>query len=383
MKDNRYFAVNWTDGVKISKHHFINTYYHTVSSIKDATQSKLHNYDYGLMESVVGSVSSMDLEILTQTHERLELRLQSCNAVTAGGYRIVFEPKMYGDSLPMAVLESKNIDINSHLFFNVVISVNPYDLVPVGEPDPEVVPLHHPHVLPKIKLEIIPENQFNKDFYQTCFLLVGKVQWRNGSFIVDKDYTPPTSKIKYHGKLHSFLQNIMKVMVNLRDYSVIINKKNRDKSQSNPLVRNTFSLCNRVLDFIGQYSFEFNQLGEEQPPIFIAHKISILSNYLANELSIMNEEEREKLLQYYYEWIDIKPSEFESTLGRLNNLKYDHNNINEMIEEVNYFVAIIDRLWKRLSELEYIGQRKDNIVVSEESIQEKRATKDRAWSIID
>lgn len=382
MKNN-YYAVNWTDGVKLTKDHFIENYFNSIDTINDSVQTRMHTYDYGLLQAGKGVLSALDIKVETHTEERLVLALHSCNALTKGGCKIAFSSDMYGGDIPTAKIESKDIDTNSNLEFYVMVTVNPFELVPVGEPDPEVIPLHHPSVLPKVSLKIIPKNQFNSNFMDTYFLLASKVYWRNGSFVVDKEYTPPVSRIMYYKPLHEFYKRIAQVLVRLRNYSVIINKKNRTKQQSNTLVRNTFLLSNKVMDFVSQHTFEFNQTGEEQSPVYIAQKISILANYLSNELTIMEETEKEKLLQYYYEWIDIKPSVFETTLGNVIDMNYDHQDINNALDKIDYFMAVMDKLWKRLSDLEYIGQRKDNIVISEESMSIKTSTKSKSWSIID
>ncbi len=383
MKNNNHYAVNWTDGVKITKDHFTESYFNSVNTVRDAVETSIHSYDYGLLEAKKGMLSALEIETKTHTEERLVLELHSCNALTAGGCKIEFNAAMYGGEMPTAIIESKDIDTNNNLEFYLVVTINPFELIPVGEPDPEVIPLHHPYVLPKIDLKIISKNQFNSNFLEKYFLLVGKLQWKNGSFIVDNKYTPPVARIMYHKPLHGFYKKIGQILIRLRNYSVIINKKNNDKLQSNALVRNTFLLSNKVMDFVSQYTYEFNQIGEEQSPIYIGQKISVLANYLFNELMIIEETEKEKLLQYYYEWIDIKPSVFETTLGDVIDIKYNHQDINDTLNKVDYFISILDRLWKRLSELEYIGQRKDNIVISEESMTTKTESKSKSWSIID
>ncbi|MBE7653838.1 hypothetical protein [Tenacibaculum finnmarkense] len=383
MKNKDYYPVNWTDGVKLTKDHFIDNYFNTINSINDSVKTRMHTYDYGLLQAINGAVSALEIEVKTHTEERLVLALHSCNALTKSGYKIAFSAEMYGGDIPTAKIESKDVDTNSNVEFYVMVAINPFELLPVGEPDPEVIPLHHPYVLPRIGLKIMPKNQFNSNFMDANFLLVSKVYWRNGNFVVDKEYTPPVSRIVYYKPLHDFHKKIAQVLVRLRNYSVIINKKNRDKQQSNTLVRNTFLLSNKAMDFVGQHIFEFNQIGEEQPPVYIAQKISILANYLSNELTIMEETEKEKLLQYYYEWIDVKPSVFEATLGEVIDMNYNHHEINNTLDKVDYFMAIMDRLWKKLSDLEYIGQRKDNIVISEESMSIKAKPQNKSWSIID
>ena len=233
MKNNNYYAVNWTDGVKLTKDHFIESYFNSVNAVRESIETRVHAYDYGLLQAKKGMLSALEIETQTHTEERLVLELHSCNAVTIGGCKIEFSLDMYGGDAPTAKIESKDIDTNSNLEFYVIVTINPFELVPVGEPDPEVIPLHHPYVLPKVGLKIIPKNQFNSSFLDKYFLLAGKIYWKNGSFILDKEYTPPVSRILYHKPLHEFYKKIGQILIRLRNYSIIINKKNRDIQPSN------------------------------------------------------------------------------------------------------------------------------------------------------
>jgi hypothetical protein len=384
MEDQKNFAVNWTDGVKITQDHFLDSYYNAIHTIQDSAATMMNSYNYGVIGTSRGNLKSLEIETYIHTNERLVLRLQACNAVTPNGARIVFLPDMYGGELPSASVDSGNIDAASTVDFVVVVTVNPFDLVPVGEPDPEVIPLHHPYALPKISLSIVQKDQLNDNFLNTYFLVVGHVQWKNGVFNLDEKFIPPVTKIMYHDDLTTFYNRVCQVMMELKANSLLINDKNRTKYGNNKLARNTFALCAKVLDFIGQNQFEFNEIGLEQSPIFLVQKISTLANYLSNELALMEKAEKESVLQYYYEWIDIKPSIFEATIGEVMQYKYNHQDIATMIAKIDYFIAIMSSLWKKLGQLEYVGQRKENIVISEDSQESSAvAARRRSWSIID
>lgn len=383
MENQKNYAINWTDGVKITQDHFLESYYNAIHTIQDSAATSMNSYNYGVIGSSRGNAKSLEIETYIHTNERLVLRLQACNAVTANGARIVFLPDMYGGELPTASVDSGNIDANSTEDFAVVLTINPFDLVPVGEPDPEVIPLHHPYALPKISLSIVHKDQLNDNFLNTYFLVVGHVQWKNGVFNLDEKFIPPVTKIMYNDELTTFYNRICQVMMELKSNSLLINDKNRTKYSGNKLARNTFALCEKVLDFIGQNQFEFNEIGLEQPPIFMTSKISTLANYLSNELALMEKAEKEEVLQYYYEWIDIKPSIFEATIGEVMQFKYNHQDIASMIAKVDYFIAIMSQLWKKLGQLEYVGQRKENIVISEDRHEVSATQRKRSWSIID
>lgn len=376
-----HFLINWTDGVKINKDHFIESDFHHLEALSDSTSARLTSYNYGLLAPHSGYNESLSLSVDVHTQERLVLRLKYCNAITRKGHRIVFKPDMYGGDEPTATIESSDIDVN--LNFLVVIAINPFNLVPAGEPDPESIPLHHPYALPKIDLHIISKSQSNTSFLEKHYLIVGKVQWRNGAFLMDGNYLPPVSKIKHHSKLLTFHKKVGDSLIKLRNYSLIINRKNRHKFENNKLAHNTFKLCLKVMDYVSDYIFKYSQMGEENAPIFLAQSISVLGNYISTELAILQEDDRENLLQYYYEWVDIKPSVFEAAIGEVINLNYNHLEINEAIDKLDFFMAILERLWKKMSDLEYIGIRKDNIVISEDKISLRPNKNNSSWSIID
>ena len=95
----------------------------------------------------------------------------------------------------------------------------------------------------------------------------------------------------------------------------------------------------------------------------------------------MDDKEKELLLQYYYEWMDVKPSELISVMFEAKSAVYDHNDIAQTLEKLNQFLGVLKRLWQKLSELEHIGIRKENIVISEET--KVSAPKSNTWSILD
>lgn len=168
MKTLTYLPVNWVNGLKLtSKHFFANQYSQTEALNREAGRS-LTSYNYGLGEVLEGIGDNLEIEISGDTMSTLCVRLKSCNAITKGGLPIVYYDGLYGDEKPSATISESGLQAEDSEYM-VLISVDPYHLIPVGEPDPEEVPLHHPYVLPSIKLHIVPKNQVNKSFYSQNF----------------------------------------------------------------------------------------------------------------------------------------------------------------------------------------------------------------------
>lgn len=168
MKTLTYLPVNWVNGLKLtSQHFFANQYCQTEALNREAGRS-LTSYNYGLGEVLEGIGDNLEIEISGDTMSTLCVRLKSCNAITKGGLPIVYYDGLYGDEKPCATISESGLQAEDSEYM-VLISVDPYHLIPVGEPDPEEVPLHHPYVLPSIKLHIVPKNQVNKSFYSQIF----------------------------------------------------------------------------------------------------------------------------------------------------------------------------------------------------------------------
>jgi hypothetical protein len=375
---NLNLPVNWTDGVKLTKDHFIDSYFNVISTVNDYNNVRLNNFNFG----IVAEATETSFQIETKTNNsNLEASLKKCSCIAKNGHLIVFDTNIYGEDYPQASLYGSSLDPNVADTFYVIVSVNPYNLIPVGIPDPEIVPLHHPNSAPEIKLHIINKSEVNANFLEGYFIILKKYDFKSGQFVENNKYIPPVSKLKNNNLLIAFNGSVIMELQAIYDFSLKIHKKNIHNSMNNKLVLNTFSLCEKIIDFYSDTIFFFKNRAEEEPPIYMFEKIVILSNSLMATLSLMDEKEKEMLLQYYYEWVDVKPSELLQVISQTNAAVYDHNDIYETLQKTDQFIGIIKKLWKKLSELEYIGIRKDNIVISEET---KTATpKSRTWSILD
>lgn len=88
-------------------------------------------------------------------------------------------------------------------------------------------------------------------------------------------------------------------------------------------------------------------------------------------------------MKYFYEWSDVTPGSFEELLATTLNMIYEHTNIRTMMLQIESFLSVMSELWLKLSSLEYIGQHKDNIVISERIYQNEAPKTKGGWTILD
>ena len=380
----KHHSVNWVDGMKLTQQHLRDIDAHFHDSIRDGVSTGLNSFNYGLLPEMVGQDGkSLNLTIHNNANSQIEIILESCNIVTNNGFKIVFLPSLYGENRqPRLAIQASEMGGANTAQYYVVINANPYQRVPIGSPDPEEIPLRHPNSYPEITLQLMPLNETNANFLDTYQFIIGVLKWEGQRFIWDDAYIPPCASMNAHPSLSTFVSNVAKVLGELRDQAVTIIRKNYyGNPQNNSLALNTCSICQEVLNFCSANIFEIKYILKEHPPIFLANKISSLANRINTFLLTIEDRQKEELLQYYHEWENVRPVDFESALGKLMDLEYNHTNISTSLEEISEFLRVMSVLFTKLSQLEYVGQRKDNLVVREE-IRQKASTQ-RTWSLID
>lgn len=381
-KINRYHAVNWADGMKLTQNHFKEGDAHLHDSLRDVAASPLNSFNFGLLPPNSGETSSLSLNIYNHPNSHVEIILENCNILSANGSRMVYWQGLYGNMNPRLSVQASDMDATNKTEFYVLLNLNPYEGVPIGEPDPEEIPLRHPNLYPKISLHLMTKRQVNSEFIGAHQFIVGVLVWENQQFYWNEDYIPPCTSMSSHRSLLSFLEKTNSVFSQLKNWSVLIIRKNSfGKPVNNKLAQNTCRICEDILEFISTNIFEIKYIIKECPPILLVNKISLLANRINMILLTMEDRYKEELLQYYHEWENVRPVDFESVLGELMELEYNHSDIRAALVSIDKFLTTLSVVWSKLSQLEYVGQRKDNIVIREEV--QKGNTVSKKWSLLD
>lgn len=207
MKTIIYLPINWAHGLKVTSQHFFASHYSQTEALNREAGRNLTSYNYGLGEELEGIGSNLEIDVSGDTMSNLCVRLKSCNAITKGGLPIIYYEGLYGNEKPTASISESDMQADDSEYM-VLVSVDPYRMVPVGEPDPEEVPLHHPYVLPSIKLHIIPKSQVNKSFYSQNFLLVAEVCRQGNTYKINHQYIPPVQRSAYYDGIKTFISQL-------------------------------------------------------------------------------------------------------------------------------------------------------------------------------
>ncbi|WP_419699031.1 hypothetical protein [Mucilaginibacter sp. NFX135] len=370
--------VNWIDGMKISSDHFISTDNFIHDIVRDSNSLQLNNYNFGLLPPVANESVALDIQITERASNQIQIKINHCSAVTAEGHRI--DISRTGPGLLFSHYFGQDNATESSETYYVLLTVNPFERVASGNPDPEEIPLRYPEVDKQYNITVIPASQINTP--SSHFLEVGKFIKNGNNLQTDISFIPPCTSVLSHPQLVKYYESFSNQLNNLQLLSFRILDKITSKESISTIGKNVKILCEKMLEYIARIYFSYRNMMHQQPPIYMVSCFSEMAHIFFSTVKSIPGAEREELLKYFYEWKDVTPGNFEELLARLIEIVYNHHDINSSMITVDEFLRVIVALWNKLSSLEYIGQRKENIVVAEQQVIQTVQSK-RTWTLLD
>jgi hypothetical protein len=371
MQENQYLPVNWADGMKINKSHFIAEENAVVYQIAAAAGSWLNDVNYGLLPPGPGG-KALTLFVSMDNQQKVQVRIQHCTAITAGGYYIGFseDTAVSGKNLqtPLASTPVLLKDLKEKGYY-VVLTVNPYKRVPYGAADPGESPARIPYTQPLFSVDLLAAADVTRNKVGSFQLPLGKLIVEDNRVVLDEQYIPPCSSLGSHPELLEIHAAMEQFLAKIETCSVQIVQKILHKKQANDMSSIVHKLCEQTLQFTAIQLAEWKALGLVAPPVQVVSKASALARLVKNVLDCHLGSGKEELINYFTEWCNFSQGELEGAITTLANHTYDHLDISDSVTKVSVFTKILSQLFHQLARLEYIGKRKDSgIFVKEEVI---------------
>ncbi|MEO8771053.1 MAG: hypothetical protein ABI402_13225 [Ferruginibacter sp.] len=378
MQENHFLPVNWVDGMKINKTHFIAEENALVYQLAQNTSCLLNELNYGLLPILAGG-SGLKLFISTDNQKKLQVRVQQCRAITAGGYYIEFNEDtiIQGTSLITPVISEpfnvKDLKKKS-LQFYIVLTINPYKRLPYGLVDVAEIPPRLPYTVPFFSVDLIPVEEVAKNILGAVQLPVGKMSIEDQRVFIEEHYIPPCTTVMSHPELLEIHAGLEQFYGKMETYSLQIIQKIIQKKQGNEMAVIVQKLCENILAFTASQLAGLKSSGVVHPPVSMVSKVSSLSRLMKNTIDCYLGAGKEELINYFTEWCNISQGELERIIIELSNHQYDHLDINNSMNKVTEFTRIVSGLFHKLAKIEYIGKRKEaGIFVKEEVVNQGQA----------
>lgn len=382
-RTQEYKPVNWVNGMKINKNHFIAQHYATVAQQALSNTVFLNDHNYGLLP-ISTAVTPPKIWVNVDNMQHVNVRIMSCTAVTRGGYVIHFDSdtaeatnnltaKIPGLSVPFKELQGK-----AEAFY-VVISIDPYNPVPNGVANPEEQPIRLPYTEPSYAVSLLAASETSLNSLGEFQLPVGKVIIRDQSVSLEEDYLPPCTAVNSHESLIEHHAETEQFFGRMELNTLQILQKILQKNQQNDLIDPVRKLSEQVLFYISQVYGDYRHRALFAQPVDLVTAVSGLARTIKNAIDIYVGSAKEEMINYFTEWCNVNQGELEDEITSITNYRYDHLNIREGIEKNTKFCALILQLFTNLAALDYIGKKKETgifvkekLIVPEEEIQAKK-----------
>lgn len=376
------FAVNWTDGMKISERHLIAQDDFLLDNVRDSNSLRCNNFNYGLLP--VPFSNSVDenpiFNVYNSATNNIQVVVKQCSALTAAGYRI--ELSDYTTSVKLLMKSKKEGEENKDENFFILISTNPFERVPFGDIDSEETPPRHPYTKAKYAIELLTEAALQGGSKGGNYLIIGRVNVKGNIVSSDDSFIPACTSVYSHPTLLSYYRAFATNMGNLQQYANAIIQKAVHANQNSTLATNVKALCTTVINHIAHVYFNYRNVVPQQPPIHMVEVFSTLALQIHNHTQMLASGELEEMMNYSFEWSEIAPHTLLNQLSLVSEINYDHNNCGEHMSDIQRMLASLELIFSKLSGLDYIGQRKENIIINDTDITPKADVR-KGWSLLD
>jgi hypothetical protein len=372
MRDRlKYYFVNWVDGMKINKSHFMAQDNAIRDVLHDNASLHLTPHRYGVLPPSVAGENTFSVRVSLDNQNTLRVVVEACQAVTPGGVRIsipAFSSPVSTEADCMPETIQPLLETNGEFDWWIVLIVNPYDVQGAGTPDLTENPPRFPYLLPTYTIRIVPSSQYRQFIYYPYALTIGKIYVGDNGISLQEFYIPPCYSVSAHPVLISYLEEFDRFLASLERHCTQIIQKILQKEQKNEKAELVMFLCDRVMLYLGQALTASRWTLSYDSPSALFFTVAALARIMKNTIDLRIGSGKEELMNYLSEWCGLKQGELESLLTNVAGMNYDHNNIyDKNIPVVDLFMSKISKLFAELSKLEYIGKPKPaGFVVKEE-----------------
>ena len=376
MRDSlKHFPVNWINGMKINKNHFIAQDHAWKAALNDVAAIAVSPIRFGVLPPSSAGEDTFNVKTTFDNQNTLRVSVLACNAVTSGGIRIIL-PSLtkaaHADGVPAVSFPFS--PSNSDSLWWIILTINPFEQQPAGTPDTDDSPPRFPYVLPTWTVQVVADTQLSQFEDNPYSLVIGKIFAKPNEVIVDDNYIPPCYSISAHPDLVSLYSEIDQFLGLLETRCSQVVQKIFKKNQQNEISELVMFLCDRVMLYLGQSITVYRWVVMHESPASLLAVIVSLARVMKNSIDLRTGSGKEEMMNYLCEWCELKQGELESLLSNIASLRYDNNDINSNIEKVVSFVKITSKLFETLAKLEFIGKRKESgIFVKEERPEQQDA----------
>ena len=365
-EDIKNFKVNWIDGMKISKEHFQQLQSYTWDTIRDMGSVRMGRFDYGAIAS--SSKNTNEFLINIDAHNNLKVAIKVLKAVTPNGNRveITAETPSFKEDITVEELSNSGFDGGY-----VLLNVDTENSVAFGTKNPKEMPPRLPFLTANYFVTFITASDMESEGVSSNQIPIAKIERREKGLLVAQQYIMPAVTLAADQGLTKFYGEIETFFKMTERNAIQIVQKIRSKDNDNIIADTLFVAVDKIYTLLGTELTRFKCEEYDLTPRELINSIVSFARLFKNAVDVAPSQHKEQLFNYFAEWTDLKGGDYEKLFTNVINLTYNHNDIEQNISVLKDFTGTINKLFTLLTQVDYIGKRKDmGIFVNENSLKE-------------
>lgn len=367
IEDIKNFKINWVDGMKISKEHFQNLQNFAENSIKDAYVVRKGRYGHGFLASYLDGNSEYAINL--DIHKSLKVSIKKLRAITPNGNRIEITENT--PSVKEEIIVDELADKKLEEGF-LLINLDTENTIPFGDQDPKEIPPRHPFLTNGQFFTFITSDALAKSGLSGNQLPIAKIQKEGKSLVTATDYIPPSLTLGANESLIDFYNEAENFVKMTERNAIMIVQKIMTKQSDNPIADAMQLVVDKIYVYLAQQITKIKWEEYDMHPKELLEIIVSFARVFKGSVDVSSAQNKEELFNYFGEWTDLKGGDYEKMFTDVINMQYNHNDVNQNVLLASSFMNVIDRLLTVLTQIDYIGKRRDmGIFVNENIVKDK------------
>jgi len=373
-KKDKYYPVNWIDGMKINKNHFISMENAMMYRQHLLGRSQINPYNFGILTGSNGE-RPLDISCEIDSANHITIKVNRCLAITSGGIIIDLDSELHDSSEFDISLKDFDLQLAGHNtgHFYIVLKINPFNRIPAGHADPEENPPRHPFAFPEYAVSILPVEQMNKSGFGDFFLVIGKLLIKDKVPELDREYIPPCSRVSSDERLLSIENKLLELFNKIDIDILVIIRKIHAKEQKTPLAASMLFLAEKIAAFHGLQMTRQRLFLKHSPPVLLFEAISQFARGIRNTINTETPDRKEEMINYFSDWCNLKQGELDKLINEATTINYNHYETRVVLVKQMTFIETLSELFATLSQLDYIGKRRDTQIYIKEEGKSKKS----------
>ncbi|WP_394749142.1 hypothetical protein [Spongiimicrobium salis] len=377
IEDLKNFKINWIDGMKISKEHFQNLQDYAANRSKDVSSVHMHRHGYGLLAAYLSEPHEFAVNI--DAHKSLKISIKKLRAITPNGNRIAITEQTPAVKQELIVEEFADKKLEEGY---VLLNLDVENPIAFGEQDPKEIPPRHPFLTDGHYFTFANAQQLAKSDLGGNQIPIAKIIKDGNALITDTAYIPPATTLGAHSSLIDFYNETESFLKMAERNAILIVQKIMTKQSDNPIADAMHIVVDKIYAYLAQ---QITMVKWEEYHLHPKKLMAVLVSFarlFKGSVDVSSPQNKEELFNYFGEWTDLKGGDYEKLFTDIINLEYAHLDINQNIQALSAFMNTIDRLFTILTQVDYIGKRRDMGIFVNENKVDQKSGKSRGTSFL-